>query len=542
MIAFCRLLPATCRLALLPAACCLAILLCSFSGTAATLRWSSQGDYLSAAPHAQNAGLNHNLNDELYERLTTRAHDLTLQPSLATSWERISPTVLRYHLRRGVKFHDGSPMTADDVVFSFERAQSPSSNFKVFAVPTGKARRLDDYTIELETPRPTPDAVLQENVNAVRIMSKAWCEKHNALRRQDFKTGEETYASRNANGTGPYILVKREPEIATVLRRNPAWWGLAEKRFEGNVDEIVYRPIKSDVTRMAALVSGEIDLVLDPLLNDLPRLKTNPAVEVIEGPENRVLFLVMDQERNELKYSDVKGRNPLKDLRVRQALYMAIDIDAIQRQVMRGESRPTGAMVPTPAMSFPELEPRLLPFDPSRARKLLAEAGYPDGFALGLLCPNNRYINDERICTALAGMFAKIGVRIRLDAMPRAQFFQRVDQFDISVHLYGWGGAARDPGFTLTPVLHGRDGRGKGDFNSGRFRDGELDALIDAVEVELDPARRRALMLDALRRVRDNVYVIPLHRQIIPWAVRRGVKAFHRPDNVVEALWTRVGN
>jgi len=209
---------------------------------------------------------------------------------------------------------------------------------------------------------------------------------------------------------------------------------------------------------------------------------------------------------------------------------------------MRGESRPTGAMVPTPAMSFPELEPRLLPFDPPRARKLLAEAGYPDGFALGLLCPNNRYINDERICTALAGMFAKIGVRIRLDAMPRAQFFQRVDQFDISVHLYGWGGAARDPGFTLTPVLHGRDGRGKGDFNSGRFRDGELDALIDAVEVELDPARRRALMLDALRRVRDNVYVIPLHRQIIPWAVRRGVKAFHRPDNVVEALWTRVGN
>jgi peptide/nickel transport system substrate-binding protein len=326
-----------------------------------------------------------------------------------------------------------------------------------------------------------------------------------------------------------------------VLRKNPKWWGLAEKRFEGNVDEIVYRPIKSDVTRMAALVSGEIDFVLDPLLNDLPRLRQNPAIEVIEGPENRVIFLVMDQKRGELKYSNVKGKNPLQDLRVRQALYLAIDIDAIQKQVMRGQSRPTGSMVPTAAMSFPEIEPRLLPHDAARARKLLAEAGYPEGFELGLTCPNNRYVNDERICTALAAMFAKVGVRVNVNAMPRAQFFQKVDQFDISMHLYGWGGAARDPGFSLTPVLHSRDGKGKGDFNSGRYKDEELDRLIDAIEVELDPAKRRAMMLDALKRVRDNVYVIPLHRQLIPWAVRKGVRAAHRPDNVVEALWTRVG-
>jgi peptide/nickel transport system substrate-binding protein len=227
-------------------------------------------------------------------------------------------------------------------------------------------------------------------------------------------------------------------------------------------------------------------------------------------------------------------------LRVRQALYQAIDIDAIQKQVMRGQSRPTGAMIPSPATSFPELEPRLLPHDAARAKKLLAEAGYPDGFELGLLCPNNRYVNDERICTAIASMFAKVGVKVRLETMPRAQFFQRVDQLDISMHMYGWGGAGTDPGFTLTPVLRGRDGKGKGDFNSGRYKDEELDRMIDAVESELDPAKRRALMLEAFKRVRDNVYVIPLHRQVIPWAVRKGVKAVHRPDNVVEALWTRV--
>jgi peptide/nickel transport system substrate-binding protein len=463
-----------------------------------------------------------------------------LRPSLATSWEARTPTVWRYHLRKGAKFHDGTPLTADDVVFSFERAQSPSSNFKVFAVPAGKARKIDDYTIELETARPTPADVMQENVNAVRIMSKAWCEKHKTVKPQDFKTGEETYASRNANGTGPYMLVKREPEVATVLRKNPDWWGIADKRFEGNVDEIVYRPIKSDVTRMAALVSGEIDLVLDPLLNDIPRLKQNPVIEVVEGPENRVIFLVMDQERGELRHSNVKGKNPLKDLRVRQALYAAIDIDAIQKQVMRGQSRPTGAMIPSVAHSFPEFEPRLLPHDPARARKLLAEAGYPEGFELGLMCPNNRYVNDERICTALASMFAKVGVKVRLETLPRAQFFQKVDQLDISMHMYGWGGAVGDPGFTLIPVLRGRDGKGKGDFNSGRYKDEELDRLIDAQEVELDPARRRALILEAFKRIRDNVYVIPLHRQIIPWAARKGVKPFHRPDNVVEALWTHV--
>ena len=504
------------------------------------MRWASQGDYLSADPHAQNEGLNNNINDFVFERLVARDKSLQLVPALAVSWEARSPTLWRFRLRRGVVFHDGSPMTADDVVFSIARAQLPSSNFKVFAGPLGRARKVDDFTVELETPEPSPPAVLLENVNTVRIMSAAWCRRHGALQPQDFKTGEETYASRNANGTGPYVLVKREAEVATVLRRNPRWWGTAEGRFEGNVEEIVYRPIKSDATRMAALVTGEVDLVLDPPLQDIPRLRGDPKVRIVEGAENRVIFLVMDQGRDELKHSNVKGRNPFRDLRVRQALYEAIDIQAIQRQVMRGMSQPTGSMVPTAAMSFPQLEPRLLPFDAAAARRRLAEAGYPDGFEVGLLCPNNRYVNDERICTALAGMWAKIGVKVRLEALPRAQFFQRVDQYEFGMHLYGWGGAATDPGFTLGPVLRGRDGKGKGDFNSGRHHDEALDRLIDAIATEMDPARRRGMMLEALQRVRQNAYVIPLHRQVIPWALRANVRALHRPDNVVEAVWTRV--
>ena len=505
---------------------------------AAVFRWSSQGDYLTADPHAQNEGINNNINDFIFERLTHRDRKMELVPGLAESWEAKSPTLWRFHLRRGVVFHDGTPFTADDVVFSLERAQLPSSNFKVYAAPIGRARKVDSHTVEIETPSPSP--ILLELVNSIRIVSKAWCEKHGATRPQDFKTGEETFASRNANGTGPYILVKREAEIATVVRKNPAWWGLKAGLFEGNVDEVVYRPIKSDATRMAALLTGELDLVIDPPLQDVPRLKRDSKVRVVEGVENRVIFLVLDQASTELRYSNVKGRNPLKDLRVRQALYQAIDVQAIQRQVMRGLALPTGAMVPTASRSFPETEPRLLPFDVAAAKKRLVEAGYPDGFSMELLCPNNRYVNDERICTALAAMFAKIGVKLRVNAMPRAQFFQHVDQFDFSMHLYGWGGAATDPLFTLTPVIHSRGKGGRGDFNSGRYADPALDRLIESAESEMDAAKRSTLMRDAFRIVRDQVYLIPLHRQIIPWATRGNVKVVHRPDNTVQPLWVRL--
>lgn len=510
----------------------------------ATFRWSAQGDYLSADPHAQNEGTNNLINDQIFERLLAYDKKLGTIPSLATAWEQTSPRTWRFTLRKGVKFHDGSPFTAEDVVYSLARAQLPSSNFKVFTTPLGKARAIDAHTVEFETPQPSPAGVFRQNIHTLRIMSKAWCEKHGVSKPQDFKTGEETYASTRANGTGPFMLVKRESEVVTILKKNPNWWGLREgtgdRRFEGNVDEVVYRPIKSNATRMAALISGELDLVQDPSLQDIPRLKRDPAVRVIEGPENRVIFLVMDQFSDELKVSSVKGRNPLKDLRVRKAFYQAIDVDAIKAQVMRGLSVPTGVVIPAPASTFPELEPRILKHDPAAAKKLLAEAGYPQGFEIGLLCPNDRYVNDERICTAMAGMLAKVGVKVKLSTLPRAQFFQQVDQLNITMHLYGWGGAAIDPGFTLTPVLHGRDGKGNGDFNSGRFIDPELDRMIDAIAVEIDSDKRRSLMLEAFKRVRDNVYVIPLHRQMIPWAARANVKVVHRPDNVVEALWIRV--
>jgi peptide/nickel transport system substrate-binding protein len=525
------------RTAALGAALLMAALACGSAG-AATFRWSSQGDFLTADPHAQNEGINNLISYHIFERLTARDRNLKLVASLATSWAPVNATTWRYNLRKGVKFHDGTPFTADDVVFSVERAQLPSSNFKTFAARIGKARRIDDYTVDFVTPEPTP--LLVEYVNSIMIMSRAWAAKNGAGKPQDFKNAEETFASRNANGTGPFRLVSWEPEVKTTLAKNPDWWGIAAGRFEGNVTEVVYRPIKSDATRMAALVSGEIDFVLDPPLQDVARLKSHPSVAILEGPENRVVFLAMEQSRDELRYSNVKGKNPLKDVRVRQALYSAIDVAAIRAQVMRGKSIITGSMVPAPLLSPASVEPRLLPFDPERARALLAEAGYPNGFDAQLLCPNNRYVNDERICTAIAPMWARIGVKVSLVLQPRAQFFQKVDQFDFAIHLYGWGGAPTDPGLVLGPVLHSFDGKGWGDFNSGRFVDAELDRLIESGNVEMDPAKRTALLETALQRVRTQVYTIPLHRQVIPWAVRKGVTVFHRPDNYVEMTWVKI--
>ncbi len=516
----------------------LALLLAAAHAESKPFSWSSQGDFLTADPHAQNEGINTLLSYHFYERLTARDRKLALIPSLATSWEQVDATTWRFRLRKGVKFHDGTPFTADDVVFSIERAQLPSSNYKTFAVAIGKPRRIDDHTVEIATPGPTP--ILLEYVNTIMIMSRAWALKNGAQKPQEFKNAEDTFASRNANGTGPFRFVSWEPEVKTRLVKNPDWWGIAAGRFEGNVTEVVYRPIKSDATRMAALVSGEIDFVLDPPLQDIARLKSSPQVSILEGPENRVIFLVMDQTRDELAYSSVKGKNPFKDPRVRQALYAAIDVEAIRSRVMRGQSAPTGSMVPARVSSPASVEPRLLPHDPARARKLLAEAGYPDGFETQLLCPNNRYVNDERICTALSAMFAKVGVKMSLSLLPRAQFFQKVDLTDFAIHLYGWGGAPTDPGLVLGPVLHSFDGKGKGDFNSGKFRDAELDRLIEASDVEMNAARRATLMEQALQRVRTNVLTIPLHRQVIPWAVRKGVRVFHRPDNYLEMTWVVV--
>ncbi|MEQ1518356.1 MAG: ABC transporter substrate-binding protein, partial [Usitatibacteraceae bacterium] len=356
-----------------------------------------------------------------------------------------------------------------------------------------------------------------------------------------FKNKEETYAIRNAMGTGPYMLVSREADVKTVLKKNPNWWGIKEKRFEGNVDEVVYTPIKAAGTRVAALLSGEVDFILDPPLQDLEKLKREKALKVYEGQENRVIFIGMDQARDELLYSNVKGKNPFKDKRVRQALYQAADVEALKKTVMRGLSVPTAILLSAPkAAGIPDSMDKRYPLDLVAAKKLLTEAGYPNGFEVTMDCPNDRYINDERICVALAGMWSKIGVTVKVAAIPKANYFPKVQKLDTSMYMLGWGGATTDAMFTLKPVLHSRNDKGAGEYNWGNYKVAEFDALIDKAESEMDMKARQEMINKAMQMHHDNVFHIPLHLQVIPWASKGTVNVTHRPDNWLEVSWIKM--
>ncbi len=502
------------------------------SAQARTLRWASQGDVLTLDPHAQNEGLTNALNGQIYERLVKRDRQLALGPGLATRWQQTGPLSWRFTLRPGVRFHDGTPLTADDVVFSVQRAQQPTSNIAVYANAVGQAVALDAQTVEFRMARFNP--VFLQHLDTIFVMSRAWCEARKVTRPLDFKGGEESAAAFAANGTGPYRLVQRQPGVRTTLQRNPQWWG----RFEGNVDQVVFTPIANDATRLAALISGQLDLVIDPAPRDVARLRRTAGVRIIDGPENRIIFIGMDQFRDELLYASVKGRNPFKDLRVRQALYHAIDIQAIRSKLMNGLSLPTGGLLPSPLATGgdAQLEARL-PFDLARARALMAQAGYGDGFEVTLDCPNNRYVNDEALCIALAGMWSQIKLRVKVNAQPRALWFPRMEKQDTSLFILGWGGAITDAETTFTPVMRARGEQGVGYYNWGGVRNERFESLALASAAEVDPAKRQQLVKDALREYQEQVHLIPLHRQVIPWALRQGVDAVHRADNWLEIGW-----
>ena len=520
------------------------LLLCALFGISAAagaknFRWASQGDAATLDPHSQNETFNNSINELVYEGLTTRGKKMEIIPLLATSWTNTAPTKWTFNLRRGVKFHDGSAFTADDVVFSFNRARESGVTFKTYSNQAGIARKIDDYTVEFTTPVPNP--VMPDTVASIYIMSRAWCEKNNVLKPQDFKNKEETYAVRHAMGTGAYKLTIWDQGVKILHQKNPDWWGLKEGLYEGNVDTLEYRPVANAATRMAALKSGQVDFVLDPPVQDVPRLRDDKDLRVWEGSENRIIFLGFDQARNELLYSDVKGKNPFKDRRVRLALYQAIDVNAIKTQVMRGLSVPTGIALQDPKIGgVPDSLDVRYPYDPAKSKQLLAEAGYPNGFGFTLTCPNDRYINDEKICVAVSAMWARIGLNVKVETMPKSQYFPRAEKHDVSAYMLGWGGGSSDAIFVLKPVMHSRDDKGAGGANYGDSKNEELDTLIDKLEGEMNRDERQKMINRAVKLMQDDVYVIPLHRQVIPWVSRKDVSVVHRSGNTLNPIWVKV--
>lgn len=513
----------------------LAAALAAGTAQAEQLRWGAQNDILTLDPHSQNHATTNAILMHAYEGLTRYDRNYKVEPALATSWQQISPTQWRFNLRKGVTFHDGSPFTADDVIFSLERIKQPQGTMQIYVTGIKEIRKVDDHTIDMILEAPQP--ILLRNIIDFRIMSRAWSTKNKSEKVQNYAQREETFASRNTNGTGPYVINGWSPDQRILMSDNPKWWG----KKDGNIDRVNYTPIKADATRIAALLSGEVDMVTDLPTQDVARLKQNPNLKVVEGHEVRTIFIGLDQFNNELTNSDVKGKNPFKDVRVRQAMNMAVDRAAIQRTIMRGLSLPANIMVAPGVNGHTKEADAIKPANVDGAKKLLADAGYPNGFEFTLDCPNNRYVNDEEICQALVGMWARAGIKAKLNSMPFANFIPKIQKHESSAYLLGWGVATYDALYTLQSLVRTKTTGADGNFNLGRISDPKLDAVIDAAKTETDVAKRDQLLRDGLKMTADNAYYIPIHHQMRPWAMKKNVTTVHRSDDRPEARFTNVG-
>jgi len=508
--------------------------LCCSSAQAVTLRLANQGDSTSMDPHSLNETLQLSFTGNVYEPLVGRDKKLGLVPMLASSWKQASPTVWRFELRKGVKFHEGQAFTADDVLFTFARIQGEGSDMKSYATGIKDVRKVDSHTVDIETTAPFP--ILPDVITFVYIMNKAWCEENKAMQPVDRRKGIENAASFRTNGTGPFKLKERQPGTRTVLVRNGAYWD----KVESNVDEVVFTPIGNAATRVAALLSGEIDLMEPVPLQDIPRIQANTSLKVMQGPELRTIFLGMDQKRDELQFSSVKGKNPFKDVRVRRAFYQAIDIETIKSRVMRGAAAPTALMVAPGIRGFVAEMNKRLPYDVPAAKKLLADAGYPNGFEVAMNCPNDRYVNDAEICQAVAANLARIGVKINLQTETKATYFPKILRRDTSFYLLGWTPSTYDSHNVLNAIMATVNDKGQGQFNLGSYSNARIDAITTQVQSETDQAKRNALIAEAFKIHQDEVGHIPLHQQALAWAMKQNVDVVHLPDNNMPLKWVVV--
>src|SRR5450631_1669683 len=480
--------------------------------SAQTLRYANQGDLKSLDPYTLKETTTIAHHAHVYEGLVTRGKDLKIVPALAESWETLTPTQWRFHLRKNVKFHNGDPFTADDVMFSADRIRAKGSNLMPNVAADAKFIKIDDYTLYVKLFGPNP--ILISQWDGWYIMDKKWCEENNSVAPTPAAATTPSFASLNENGTGPFMIGSHQPGVKTVFKVNPNWW----RKPEHNLKEIIFTPIGSAATRVAALLSGEVDIIEPVPIQDIARVNASPNASVLTGPELRTIFLGMDQTRDELLYSNVKGKNPFKDVRVREAFYKAVDVELIKTRVMRGLSTPSALMIAPQLfkLSGDFTRPK---FDPDGAKKLLTEAGYPDGFEVTMDCPNDRYVNDAAICQAVVGMLARIGVKIELLAQPKAQYFAKVLKpggYQTSFYLLGWTPGTSDAHDVLNNIMGCRDDPkiNRGEANLSGYCNKKVDEIA----------------------AKEFGY-IPLHQQALAWGVSKKVTLTQRADNQVLFYW-----
>lgn len=500
----------------------------SMSASAETLRWARAGDSLTMDPHSQNEGPTHALSQQIYEPLISPDMEAKPIPALATEWgvKEGDPNVWVFKLREGVKFHGGEDFTAEDVVFSFNRAKMESSDMKELIVTVTEVRAVDDYTVEIETDGPNP--ILPNNLTNLFMMDKGWAEANDVTKPAEFDDGEETYAVRNANGTGAFMLESREPDTKTVLKVNPNYWGKDD--FPMQITEIIYTPIQNAATRVAALLSGEVDLIQDVPVQDLSRVAEADGLVVNTAPQNRTIFFGVNSGADDLASDNIDGKNPFADIRVRQAMNMAIDRDAIKQVVMRGQSAPTGVIIPPFVNGWTEELNAYPKADIEAAKGLMSEAGYGDGFEVTLNCPNDRYINDEAICQAAVGMMGKIGITANLVAQTKAQHFPLISGKETDFYLLGWGVPTFDSEYVFNFLVHSTtDDRGS--WNGVQYSNPDLDSKIQSLGSEVDLDKRNATIAEIWSTVQEDQIYLPIHNQVLNWGMKDNIDFPVQPED-----------
>ena len=493
---------------------------------AETIRWARISDALTLDPHAVNQAITGNFMHHIYETLVDANNDGEIVPRLATEWslKEGDPNVWVFKLRPGVKFHDGADFTAEDVVFSIDRARSEKSFMRTLHANVESVSAVDDLTVEVRLKTPSP--IYPNNLTNSFMVDKGWFEKHDIVTVQDHAAGEENHAVRNANGTGPYVLESRDPDVRSVLRLNENHWAETQPQ----VTEIIYLPIADNATRVAALMSGEVDIALDIPVQDVERLSSTPGLKVETGPENRVIYFGY-RFGEPLRTSDIKDRNPFDDPKVREAMDLAIDREAIRDVVMRGRSIPTSLVLPPFVRGWTEDLASHSKQDIEKAKALMAEAGYPDGFSVTLDTPNNRYVNDEAISQAVVGMLAQIGIRATLASRPISQHSPRLYKGESDFYLLGWGVPTFDSSYTLGGLHHTQTDT-YGVYNSGKYSNPELDKMIEAIDAEIDMDKRDALVEQAWTIIRSDRPVLAIHNQMLSYAMKDNITLAVSPNDV----------
>ncbi len=470
----------------------------------------------SLDPYFHNETPTNSLNRNVHDGLVQFDSELKVLPALATKWDNPDNLTWIFHLRKGVKFHNGDPFTAEDVKFSIERCKNwERSGFKATVSQVDKVEVIDPHTVKVTTKKPF--GILPRKLAQVVILSKKFAEAHG-----------DDYLATHENGTGPYIVQEWVKGDHLTLVANKNYWGGAPK-----IGKAFVRPLTNDATRTAAILSGEVHVIDDLPVRDVDRVKANKKVQVVSRPGLRLIYLQMDHDRADSpKVQSPTGKNPFMDARVRKAIYLGIDEDAIVEHVMNKFAFPAGQFYPSAVFGYDETIKRPA-CNPQKAKGLLAEAGYPNGFTVTLDSPNDRYVNDEKIAQAVASSLAKIGITVKVNALPKATFFPMTDRRETSFFLIGWACGDGDASAFLDGIAHTFDKqKGYGRYNRGRYSNSKVDELVEAASATVVPQERLKAMIEAQRiALLEDQAFIPLHFSVDLYAISKKIAWKPRADH-----------